>query len=521
VRPARIDALLEATKDAPFSYREVGATAGAAPYGWDTDRHRIRLGRGEETYERACEAIRAWKMFDLGWVRTHDPGASIEVGRSVAVIARYLGMTFVNLCRIVRVIDEDDTVSRQFGFAYGTLDHHAERGEERFLVEWDRGDDAVWFEIFAFSRPKQVLARLGYPITRAAQRRFARDSAQRMLRAVGTPDDGAVLERERSSGRENLRWAALMGLLVWIISAGVLRPHPLDGAWAIGFLILAVTVVVPTVLRLVARREDGGRHPLVWRLAAWLQLPAAVLLTLSFAEPPGPIAAAMSLPWLAVTGLVALFGFGRLLRRGLFPLHELAVDAGLMMLALGGAWTTIYRFGARPLEFPDAIVLLTAIHFHFAALALPVMTGLAARALPSRISQAACVGVIVGVPLTALGITATQMGIDPMVETAAACLTAVGGMLAAVLHGRLALRREQPGPVRLLWGLAAAALAFAMVLAVLYGLRFIHPISWINVPWMRALHGSANALGFTLLGLWAWSLAVERPGTGALYPATP
>jgi uncharacterized protein (UPF0548 family) len=73
-------------------------------------------------------------------------------------------------------------------FAYGTLPGHAESGEERFLVEWDRTTDAVHYDILAFSRPRHPLARLGYPLTRRVQRRFARDSATAMRRAVaGVP----------------------------------------------------------------------------------------------------------------------------------------------------------------------------------------------------------------------------------------------------------------------------------------------------------------------------------------------
>ena len=71
------------------------------------------------------------------------------------------------------------------GFAYGTLPGHAESGEERFLVEWDRSDNAVWYDIVAFSRPKHPLARLGYPLTRRTQKRFARDSVAAMRRAIG------------------------------------------------------------------------------------------------------------------------------------------------------------------------------------------------------------------------------------------------------------------------------------------------------------------------------------------------
>jgi uncharacterized protein (UPF0548 family) len=51
-------------------------------------------------------------------------------------------------------------------------------------VGWDEADDAVWYDILAFSRPQQFLARLGYPLARRLQKRFARDSAAAMRRAV-------------------------------------------------------------------------------------------------------------------------------------------------------------------------------------------------------------------------------------------------------------------------------------------------------------------------------------------------
>jgi uncharacterized protein (UPF0548 family) len=89
----------------------------------------------------------------------------------------------VNACRVVYVVDEGGPVQR-FGFAYGTLPDHAESGEERFTVEWHEADDAVWYDILAFSRPQQLLARLGYPFARRLQKRFARGSAAAMRRAV-------------------------------------------------------------------------------------------------------------------------------------------------------------------------------------------------------------------------------------------------------------------------------------------------------------------------------------------------
>ena len=101
----------------------------------------------------------------------------------MAIVARQVGLWWLNACRIVYVVDEPGSVSR-YGFANGTLPDHAGRGEERFLVEWDRASGSVWYDVLAFSRPHQPLTRLAYPYMRGVQKRFGRESAAAMMRAV-------------------------------------------------------------------------------------------------------------------------------------------------------------------------------------------------------------------------------------------------------------------------------------------------------------------------------------------------
>jgi uncharacterized protein (UPF0548 family) len=167
-------------KDTGFSYPEVGASATTAPAGYNVDHNRVRLGRGDGTWQRAVEAIRAWRMFSMPWVSVHWPNAPIQVGTDVAVSIHHFGFYSLNACRIVYVVDEEGPIER-FGFAYGTLGEHAESGEERFTVEWNREDDSVWYDILAFSRPRQMLARLGYPLSRLLQKKFAKGSKLAML----------------------------------------------------------------------------------------------------------------------------------------------------------------------------------------------------------------------------------------------------------------------------------------------------------------------------------------------------
>ena len=100
------------------------------------------------------------------------------------VLARVLGLWWTNATRIVYTIDESEESPARFGFAYGTLPGHVESGEERFLIEWDRNTDQVFFDILAFSRPRHILTRIGYPFARAMQKQFAKQSVEVMQATV-------------------------------------------------------------------------------------------------------------------------------------------------------------------------------------------------------------------------------------------------------------------------------------------------------------------------------------------------
>jgi uncharacterized protein (UPF0548 family) len=190
---------LAAQSKLDLTYPAVGATAVVPPAAYVVDRTRIKLGDGAGTVAAARAALRRWEHFRVGWVEAWPPDTALQAGEVVAVIARLLGLWWLNACRIVYVVDEQGPVQR-FGFAYGTLPGHAESGEERFTVEWHGADDAVWYDILAFSRPRQLLARVGYPFARRLQRSFARDSAAAMRRAVVEGKSTAQVKSDFSPG---------------------------------------------------------------------------------------------------------------------------------------------------------------------------------------------------------------------------------------------------------------------------------------------------------------------------------
>jgi uncharacterized protein (UPF0548 family) len=168
---------------ADFSYRELECTRGTAPAAWYCDRYRAHLGNSVETFARAREAVLAWSMFRLGWVEAHPATSDVTPGANVAVLVRACGAWWLNGARIVYVHDSP-TDDRQFGFAYGTLQDHAECGEERFWVVRDH-EDELWFELTAMSHPAKWFVRAGLPLVRRLQRRFAADAQRAMQREVG------------------------------------------------------------------------------------------------------------------------------------------------------------------------------------------------------------------------------------------------------------------------------------------------------------------------------------------------
>lgn len=128
----------------------------------------------------AREAFQRWEQFDLGWVLVVNPTARIALGQMVAVEAHTACLWSINLSRIVEIVDRPT----RFGFMYATTALHVEEGQERFVIDFDPESGSVSYLIEAVSRPRHILARIGYPFSRAMQHRFARDSHARISHCI-------------------------------------------------------------------------------------------------------------------------------------------------------------------------------------------------------------------------------------------------------------------------------------------------------------------------------------------------
>lgn len=167
----QVQRLLQTQQTQSLTYDAVAATReGDAPPGWPARGREVQLGK---PFDVAKEQLSRWHQYDLSWtsVPVMPP---IEPGQVFATVARTLGVWSINCCRIVYVIDEPD----RFGYGIGTLPHHCETGEERFLLT--RDGESVTFEISSFSRANHWLVSVGWWYAERSIQRFLRQGTQRM-----------------------------------------------------------------------------------------------------------------------------------------------------------------------------------------------------------------------------------------------------------------------------------------------------------------------------------------------------
>ncbi len=180
----QINKFLAEQRNLLFSYEEVGASKEDIPSNYPINHYRIQLGSGAEVFARGKAAIQSWTMYRLDWTRIFPANTPVTVGETVCVVVNHSFCWSINSCRIVYVLEKTGKIE-QYGFAFGTLPGHSEEGEERFTVEWHHQDNSVWYELLAFARPHHILARIGSPVVRLIQKKFAKDSGQAMFKAVG------------------------------------------------------------------------------------------------------------------------------------------------------------------------------------------------------------------------------------------------------------------------------------------------------------------------------------------------
>ena len=270
--------------------------------------------------------------------------------------------------------------------------------------------------------------------------------------------------------------STFVGLAAWTMALLVL-----PGSLIARILLLAPLVIAPRLLR--------------WR--GWPALVAALPLCIAFAVPPGPVAAALSAPWV----VLAVAALGATVRdviprlRGLLRptgVPELGSATAVGFLAVGATFLAIDRLGLQPMGFSPVIILLTAVHFHFAGFGLLTVASHLAR---SRAwTRLPVVGLIAGIPITSLGFVAESLWISALGAVI------VGGSGLGVGLGLLGVASGRRFD-RVAWRLAGFSLLIAMPLGIAWSVALIFGAALLPLDAMVRTHGVLNALAVTLVAL--------------------
>lgn len=306
--------------------------------------------------------------------------------------------------------------------------------------------------------------------------------------------------------------SAALGFTVWTMLTALAFTGHTPRGWIESLFLLAALAIVPLGLGLVRPDTAGGLPATLHRTAILLQPPAALLVIFAFTRPAGVGAGLLVIPWAALGLLAAACGLFRVFERSTEVVWRASAAASLLFLAFGTAWLLFSRLGIEPAGIEEPIVLLTAVHFHYAGMAAPVVVGLAARQAGARsgrvhsLARTASISVIIGTPLLAAG----WAFLAPLKLVGTLALV-LGLALFAVL---VPLLRVPPRSARLLLMVSALSALLPMAMALVYALGEHLETTWLGIPQMAVYHGSLNALGFSLCGLAGWTVAQPRTRSG-------
>ncbi|TKD70490.1 YndJ family protein [Pseudalkalibacillus hwajinpoensis] len=298
-----------------------------------------------------------------------------------------------------------------------------------------------------------------------------------------------------------MKTSSFAGLFLWVLFVvAKLVTTPIDTLQYVMMLLLfAYLVLVPLTLNLVPQKNT------FYRYATRLQPFAAICAGISFFFDQGLIAVLFAVPWLITTIFIALYGFTRLLQEWKkSTIFNVLIQLGLMYISIGGVWLVLHRSGIEILNFSDVIVLLTSIHFHYAAFITPISMAFIGRMLVRTAPvlkpwfKLVAFLVLIGPPFIAAGITFGDT--MPVLEFA----SVVEFVTPLVVFSILCLVYLIPTldyAVKMLLSISFVSLLFSMSSAMIYGFAHVNETVILGIPLMIFFHGFVNTFGFSLFGL--------------------
>jgi uncharacterized protein (UPF0548 family) len=212
---------LAALSDRPLNFDPADLRDADERSGWHIDDYRRELPPeppGEPlpggSFAVAQALMRDYAFADPAMVHAvYDPAGELAQ-RNMLLQVRFGPLRMFFGCRVGAITDETQTIDgravRVWGWSYGTLAGHVERGQMDYAVWKWLDDGAVEFRIHVVSRRAQVrnpIIRLGFRLVgRRQQMRFARHACERMGELVARElrrrdGGGSALADERGAAQ--------------------------------------------------------------------------------------------------------------------------------------------------------------------------------------------------------------------------------------------------------------------------------------------------------------------------------
>ena len=314
------------------------------------------------------------------------------------------------------------------------------------------------------------------------------------------------VSRAINSNESESSWSQLsagLGAAAWASLAVLARA----GTAAMGpielIFLFAPLVIVPLGMELLGL-DGRGRFD---SIAQRVQPVCAALAVIALWLPPGRSAGILASGWMCLCLLLALsspanfLSFSQPLSADRLRLRLIDAIARIDLL-VGGTWFLASRFSMHPFRTQEPMVLLTAVHFHFAGFATAVIS-----AAMLRFAQRRGLGrwlkrllpVVVGMPY----VVAAGFVISPALKMGAGVVfSASVAALAIVL--RFIAKYTESQTARFFLEIAAVGVFAGMVLSSVYAIADFRGSNGFAILQMARTHGLLNAVGFCLPALLGW-----------------
>ena len=297
-------------------------------------------------------------------------------------------------------------------------------------------------------------------------------------------------------------------------------------------LMLAILLVVPLGIHVSFRAElltvNQRIRRITWKLWICCSLPAVIAISSMLLFYPankedlayravswiGGVSWFVFTLWIFVIGGATLWHFTTTLVKNKtikqrVPWERFPVAGGWLLLSIGGLWFTSLIVGKSPWDYDLRFTMLTALHFHFAGFALPVLTGQLIhfskknKLAVTKVLIITCPILLVSIPTVGLGIA-----YSPTLEVVASTSLLTCCILMAVCQIYCAgFIKSHSG---WLLSISATALIASSIMAIIYSIGEYTGNQSLAIPFMIASHGMLNSLGFSLLGLVGWTIYQKK-----------